>query len=149
VRRPFTRHIDRLRIGLQVRDDWSRAAAIMVEAAANSRSAADAILNIRYRQLTQDPIAAVRAFYEHFALPMGEDVAGRFRRFIADRHNGAYGKVRYRPEEYGLDPRTEARRFRDYVECFAIEGEGGHEESDDEGRRSLAGMPATSPSGAF
>jgi hypothetical protein len=148
VRRPFTRHIDRFLIGRQVRDDWSRAAALMVEAAGPS-SAAGAILNIRYRQLIQDPIAAVRALYEHFALPMGEDVVGRFRRFVADRHNGAYGKIRYQPEEYGLDPRTEAGQFRGYVESFAIENEGSREESDGEGRHSLAGMPATSASGAF
>jgi len=149
VRRPFTRHIDRFLIGRQVRDDWSRAAAIMVEAAARPQSGTSAILNIRYRQLTADPIATARALYEHFALPMSEGADSGFSRFVADRHNGAYGKVQYRPEEFGLDSRTEARRFRDYIECFAIESEGSAEESGGEGRRSLIGMPATSARGAF
>jgi hypothetical protein len=148
LRRPFTRHIDRLLIGRQVRDDWSRAADIMVEAA-GPRTGAGAILNIRYRQLTADPIATVRAFYEHFALPMSEEAASGFRRFVFDRHSGAYGKVQYRPEEFGLDSRTEARRFRDYIECFAIESEGSAEDSGGEGRHSLVGMPAPSASGAF
>jgi hypothetical protein len=149
VRRPFTRHIDRLLIGRQVRDDWSRAAAIMVEAAAGSQTEPSAILNIGYRQLTADPMATVRTFYEHFALPLGEEAASGFRRFVADRHSGAYGKVHYRPEEFGLDSRTEAGRFRDYIECFAIESEGSAGESGGEGRRSLVGMPVTSASGAF
>jgi len=149
LRRPFTRHIDRLLIGRQVRDDWSRAAAIMVEAAARPQTGAGAILNIRYRQLTADPIATVQAFYQHFALPMSEEVEGRFRRFVADRHSGAYGKVQYRPEEFGLDVRMEARRFHDYIERFAVESEGSAEDSGGEGRGSLVGIPATSPSGAY
>ena len=78
-----------------------------------------------------------------------EEATSGFRRFVADRHSGAYGKVHYRPEEFGLDSRTEAGRFRDYIECFAIESEGSAGESGGEGRRSLVGMPVTSASGAF
>jgi hypothetical protein len=124
LRQPFTRHVDRLQIGRQVSDSWARGAELLVKADAMSRGSVHPILNIHHRQLIKDPLAAARALYEHFGLPIDEQTTGRLDRFIAGRRNGGYGLNRYRPEAFGLDPQTLARRFRDYTEYFAVESEG-------------------------
>jgi len=125
LRRPFTRSIDRFQIGRQVSDNWARGVDLMVQADAKSRGSGRPILNIQYRQLIQQPLATAIALYEHFGVPISKEATGRLERFIAGRRNGGYGRNRYRPEEFGLDPQTVARRFRDYVACFTVAGESG------------------------
>jgi hypothetical protein len=125
LRRPFTRSIDRLQIGRQVCENWARGVDLMVEADAKSRGSGLQILNIRYRQLIQKPLATASALYEHFGIPVSEVATSRLEHFIAGRRNGGYGRNRYRPEEFGLDPQIVARRFRNYAAHFAIGGESG------------------------
>jgi hypothetical protein len=124
LRRPFTRRVDRLRIGEQVSNDWAEAAARIVEAndgASQWRS--ERAFHIHYRSLVADPLGTVAALYRHFGLALGDAAAGRIRHLIASKPRGGYGHNSYRLEEYGLDPERERRRFRDYMQRFAIEPE--------------------------
>jgi hypothetical protein len=125
LRRPFTRSIDRFQIGRQVSDNWARGVDLLVEADAKSQGSGHQILNIQYRRFVQQPLATALALFGHFGVPISEEATGRLERFIAGRRNGGYGRNRYRPEEFGLDPQAIARRFGDYVARFAIKGEGG------------------------
>ena len=125
LRQPFTRHVDRLQIGRQVSESWVRGAELLVEADAKSRGSGDPVVNVHHRQFIKAPLAAASALYKHFGLPMSDETAGRLKSFIAGRLNGGYGRNRYRPEAFGLDPQVLARRFRNYTDYFAVESEGG------------------------
>lgn len=124
LRRPFTRHVDRLRIGEQVRTDWSAAAAKLIAASdPDTPWTAARTFHIHYRSLVADPFGTVVALYRHFGLPLAESAAAAIRGLIAERPRGGYGRNAYRFDHYGLDPAREARRFRDYMLRFQIEPE--------------------------
>jgi hypothetical protein len=122
LRRPFTRRVDRLGIGAQVSNDWADCAAKLVRAADRDGTwSSGRIFHVHYKRLVADPLATVAALYDHFGLPLSEGTAVAMRRLIAERPRGGYGRNSYRFEDYGLDPRREARRFGDYVRRFGIE----------------------------
>jgi hypothetical protein len=134
LRGPFTRQVDRERIGEQVSNDWSDCAARLVRAADRGGGAprevvrgdpgawpAEPIFHIHYKSLVADPLATVEALYRHFGLPLAEVTASEIHRLIAEHPRGGYGRNAYRFADYGLDPRREARRFGDYVRRFGIE----------------------------
>lgn len=124
LRRPFTRHLDRLRVGKQVSNDWAAAAAMLVQASeAGSASRPNGIFHIQYRSLVTNPFRTVAALYQHFGLPLGGAAADGIRRLITEKPRGGYGQNSYRFDHYGLDPEREARRFRDYMLRFQIEPE--------------------------
>ena len=140
LRRPFTRSIDRFQIGRQVSESWARGVDLMVEADAKSRGTGHQILNIQHRHLIQQPLATAMALYKHFGIPTSEEATGRLERFIAGRRNGGYGRNRYRPAEFGLDPQTVASRFRNYAAHFAIGGESGVNGLDERRKALIPGL---------
>jgi hypothetical protein len=123
LRRPFTRRVDRIQIGQQVRESWARGAALLVEANTSAAGSGDRVLNLQFRHFVSDPLAAVAAVYRHFGMPPHEAVASRLRGIIATRRNGGYGRNEYRLEDYGLDAKTERQRFREYMTYFRVEHE--------------------------
>lgn len=124
LRRPFTRSVDRLRIGEQVSNDWAAAAAKLIAASERTDpSGANRILHIQYKSLVADPFGTVSGLYRQFGLPLTETAAAAIRRLIAERPRGGYGQNSYSFDSYGLDPEREARRFRDYMQRFQIEPE--------------------------
>ncbi len=140
LRRPFTRSIDRIQIGRQVSESWARGADLMVAADAKSRGSGHQILNIQYRHLIRQPLATAKALYRHFGVPIGVEATGRLERFIAGRRNGGYGRNRYRPAEFGLDPQTIASRFRSYATHFAVGDECGVGGPDEQRQALIPGL---------
>ena len=120
LRQPFTRSVDRFQIGRQLGDHWARGVDLMVEADAKSQGTDRPILNIQHRHLVQQPLATVKALYRHFGVPIGVEASGRLENFIARRRNGGYGRNRYRPAEFGLDPQKVASRFSNYATHFGV-----------------------------
>ena len=126
LRRPFSRHVDRLRLGRQIADDWAAAARQLIQAhERGSPFGPDRVLHLQYRALIADPFGTVTALYRQFGVPLSETTAAAMRRLIAEQPRGGYGRNSYRFADYGLDPEREARRFRDYVQHFQIEPEPG------------------------
>jgi hypothetical protein len=119
LRRPFTRHVDKLEIGRQDSDRWLAATELMIEAADEERFA-EPILHIHYLNLVSDPLETVAALYRHFGRPLDPCVAARISRLVEAKPNGGYGTRRSHLEEYGLDPVVEHERYARYVERFAI-----------------------------
>ncbi len=139
LRQPFTRHVDRLRIGEQVSNDWSDAAARLLAASElDDTWRSGRIFHVQYKALVANPLATVEALYRHFDLPLADSTAAEMHRLIAERPRGGYGRNSYRFEDYGLDPRREAKRFRGYVRRFQIEPE-------TDGLRLRAAAPAGQP----
>ncbi len=124
LRRPFTRHPDRLGIGKQVSGDWAAAAAKLIQASEpRSSPRPNGIFHVRYRSLVTEPFGTVAALYRHFGLSLSDAAAAGIRRLIAEKPRGGYGQNSYRFDHYGLEPEREARRFREYMLRFQIEPE--------------------------
>jgi hypothetical protein len=122
LRRPFTRHVDKLEIGRQDSDRWLAATELMIEAADEERFA-EPILHIHYLNLVGDPLETVATLYRHFGRPFDPHTAARISRLVEAKPNGGYGTRRSNLEEYGLDPVVEHERYARYVERFAIRPE--------------------------
>jgi hypothetical protein len=120
LRAPFSRHIDRARIGRQESSRYVAATRLMMQA-----SQADAfeqpILHIRHEDLVADPLAAIRRLYRQFDLELTPQTIARIGEFSRRTPNGGYGPRHYRFEDHGLDPRTERGKFADYVAAFGLQ----------------------------
>jgi hypothetical protein len=106
LRRPFSRHIDRIEIGRQDSDRWLDATELTI-AAADDQSFAEPIFHIHYRNLVEDPLRTVAALYRHFGRALDPHAAARIGQLVAAKPKGGYGTRRSRLEEYGLDPALE------------------------------------------
>jgi Sulfotransferase family len=120
LRRPFTRSVDRLRIGRQVSDRWAEGAMKMIEAGDSFRTTPDRVFHFKFAAFVRDPRAGMAALYRHFGLAYGGELDGHVERFVAARPNGGYGRHRYRLDDYGLDAQVERRRYGDYVTYFGL-----------------------------
>ncbi len=122
LRRPFTRHIDKLEIGRQDSNRWLAATELMI-AAADDPTFAQPIFQIHHQHLVADPLGTVGALYRHFERSLSSLAADRIRRLVAAKPNGGYGAHRSRLEEYGLDPILERERYARYMRYFEIRPE--------------------------
>ncbi len=122
LRRPFTRHVDRIEIGRQDSDRWLAATKLMTEAA-DEEQFEEPILHIHYLNLVSDPLETVATLYRHFGRALDPRTAARISRLVAAKPNGGYGTRRSHMEEYGLNPVAERDRYAQYVERFGIRPE--------------------------
>jgi hypothetical protein len=122
LRRPFTRHVDKLEIGRQDSDRWLSATELMIEAA-DEEQFEEPILHIHYLNLVSDPLETVATLYRHFGRALDPHTATRIGRLVEAKPNGGYGTRRSQLEEYGLDPIAERNRYARYVERFGIRPE--------------------------
>jgi hypothetical protein len=122
LRRPFTRHIDKIEIGRQDSDRWLSATELMI-ATAERQPFDEPIFHVHYTDLAGDPLGTVAAIYRHFGIVMAPAAADAIRRLVAAKPNGGYGARRYRFAEHGLDAARERERYRRYTAHFAIRTE--------------------------
>ena len=122
LRRPFTRRLDRGRIGREESARWYDGTLRMIQADAEGPFA-EPICHVHYLDLISDPVSTVEGVYGHFGLTLAPDAAGRMARLVAERPNGGYGPHSYRFEDHGLDAGTERDRFRGYMIHFGVEPE--------------------------
>jgi Sulfotransferase family len=122
LRRPFTRHIDKIEIGRQDSDRWLTATELMI-AAAERQPFAEPIFHVHYADLARDPLGVVTAIYRHFGIALAPSAADAIRRLVSLRPNGGYGARRYQFAEHGLDAARERERYARYTEHFGIHRE--------------------------
>lgn len=143
VRKPFTRSIDRARIGRQESDRWLEGAFAMVRSV-QIQGFAEPIHHIWHTDLVAEPIPTIEGLYRHFGLALGESVRQAISAEIAQVPNGGYGTHRYRLQDHGLDPAEQRRRFDPYMEAFGIMPETvAH--AGDASMSGMAGMEAARP----
>lgn len=123
LRRPFTRRLDRLRIGRQESDRWAEGAARLIAASEAGDTARDAIFHVQYTDLAGDPWGTVVALYQHFGVSLSAEAKARIRRLIAATSPRGERAGAYRMEDFGLEPKAERRRFGDYIAHFRIDAE--------------------------
>jgi len=119
LRRPFTRHIDRLALGRQEFERWGQGAELLVRAG-DDEPFEEPIFHVRYRELTANPLATVRSLYRHFGLPLEPDHAARMAQFVAAMPDGGYAVNNYRFDTYGIDLEAAHARFATYMDRFGL-----------------------------
>ena len=77
-------------------------------------------VDLDYRALVADPIAAVRRVYEAAGLELTPDLVATFERHIAANRQHARGAHRYTPEQFGLDRGALRERFARYEQRFGL-----------------------------
>jgi hypothetical protein len=122
LRRPFTRHVDKIEIGRQDSDRWLAATELMI-GAASGEPFREPILHIHYLNLVNDPLGTVTTLYRHFGRTLDSGAAARLSRLVQAKPNGGYGTRRSQLEEYGFDPDVERQRYAAYMERFGIRPE--------------------------
>jgi hypothetical protein len=82
---------------------------------------ADRFIDVQYPELIADPEATVRRVYQKLGVDLQEKAAARMRHLAANRRRYANGRgTRPTLAEFGLDARTEVRRFENYCSRFSI-----------------------------
>jgi hypothetical protein len=78
--------------------------------------------HVTFKQLSADPVAAVRDFYSAAAMEFSTDFAGTMRAWLDDPANSSnrYGRYRYSLEPYGLDAAYVKEAFAPYRRRFGI-----------------------------
>lgn len=84
---------------------------------------ADQIFDLRYRDLIEDPLAAVTALYRHWGLPFGDEARRRIRAYIERNPQAKHGKHAYSFTATGLDREQERARFAPYQARFDVPSE--------------------------
>ena len=118
LKRAFSHSADAGRIGRDWAHRW--AAALEKFLAVRDASPAAQFCDVSYERLVKAPIETVEQVYEFLGISLSSEARARMQAFL-DRHpQNEHGRHRYSLSEYGLDAKTEARRFRDYCERFGI-----------------------------
>lgn len=82
------------------------------------------ILDIRFSDFLQSPLAAVESIYQHFDLPLENTVRGEMASFLqAGSESDRHGKHRYSADDALLDLEAERLRFADYQRQYNVTSE--------------------------
>jgi hypothetical protein len=77
-------------------------------------------LDLHFRDVLTDPVAAVRRIYSHFDVPLSAEADRRFRAWKQDNPRGKHGEHRYAAEDYGTTEAAINDRFAAYISHFSI-----------------------------
>ncbi len=121
LRAPFTTAIDRREIGRKVADYWQEGMRRMVKLADDpSFPLRSRLVHVQYRSLVADPVGTIARIYDAFGLELSRDARAAMAAKVAQAPNGGYGANRYRPGEFGIDPKRERERASVYAERFGV-----------------------------
>jgi hypothetical protein len=114
----FSDHVDPIDIGRS----WLRKGKRMVERAMEARvRLGDAnVIDVKYKELIEDPLSVVRSIEERAGLGWDRDVEGRIRRAMAVEKKDRHGVHRYSLEAFGLDDRAVNDAFASYRSAVGV-----------------------------
>lgn len=119
VRKARSDHVDLGEIG----DHWRDRIVPLTDALATDREdllGRRPVLDIRFRDLTADPVATVLRACAFLELDADDDFLTAVRDYLGRNSRGSHGTHRYTPEEYGLDSVALARATAPYSRRFAL-----------------------------
>ena len=120
LRRPFLRNIDPVEIGAQVTSRWIEGAQKLVALDQSGAIAAENRINIHYETLTENPIGAISAIYDHFGETLSETAQTAMRAHLAAAPQGGYATNRYRPADFNINPERLRPLFAPYIDYFGV-----------------------------
>lgn len=109
--------------GAAINERWLHMLEVMTDRVIDWREAHgdDQFVDIGYRELVTDPVAALTRVYEHFGEELSSEAGAAMRRYMAEHPAGEHGKHSYTLDELGLDAGEIGERFGRYRERFAAE----------------------------
>jgi hypothetical protein len=84
------------------------------------RHGESSIYDIQYLDQLRDPVGTMRRLYAHFEEPLSPEAEAQMTRLAQENPQHKHGKHVYALEEFGLDAAGVRKRYRDYIERFAI-----------------------------
>jgi len=81
------------------------------------------VFDLHYRDLIQDPLAAVRSIQEHFGMTPDTGMEERLRRWVAHHPANKHGTHRYDLAQFGLTGADIEKLYGDYHEQYGIKPE--------------------------
>jgi hypothetical protein len=78
------------------------------------------ICDVDYREISRDPIAAVRRIYDHFGWSLTRDAEHRMRVLVASHAQRQPGNHRYHLSDFDSSAEEVLRAFRTYCERFGL-----------------------------
>lgn len=110
--------VDDSLIGRTQLDMWSELAHAGIE---KHREEPERFFDLPFRELVEDPVAAIGRAYEHFGRDLGSDAEARIRARHAANPQGKHGGHRYTAERFGLSEAEIDDRFASYRQEFGVE----------------------------
>jgi hypothetical protein len=81
------------------------------------------VCDVRYADLVADPQGTLLRIYEHFGLPVPEDLESRASSWLEENRRHKHGVHRYSLESFGIDRAEIDRLGADYMERFGVSRE--------------------------
>jgi hypothetical protein len=78
-------------------------------------AASPTYMDLAYKDLVADPVAAARLIYERFDIDWSAGVADRFNKYLRTHPRNKHGRHLYTPEQFGLDPGEIRERLSPYT----------------------------------
>ena len=79
-------------------------------------------IDVRFADFVAEPMAAVRAIYAHFELPLGAEAEAAMARYARENPRGKHGAHEYDLERYGLSEAAVRDRLGWYIDRFELGG---------------------------
>ena len=79
-----------------------------------------AILHVRYDELVADPVGQASAILEASGLDRSSKALASMEEHVAGDPNGGYGRNRYEPEAYGINPDSFSDLRNAYLRRFDL-----------------------------
>lgn len=100
---------------------WPELIAVMIDRVDEfrARHGDERFHHMRYRDLVDDPVGAVRDLYEHFDLGWSDDLARALRDHSSVHKQNRFGEHKYSLEEFGLEAGPIRERLSSYLDEFA------------------------------
>jgi hypothetical protein len=76
--------------------------------------------DLSFRELVEDPVAAIGRCYDAFGFRLSAETEGRMQAWHAANRQGKHGGHHYTPAEFGLSEDAIAERFARYTERFGV-----------------------------
>lgn len=80
----------------------------------------DQFLDLQYRDLTADPLAAVRRIYAHFGDELSPDAEARMSRWMQDHAHGSHEGHRYSAAQFGVSDEQITRELSNYIAAYNV-----------------------------
>ncbi|MET0371775.1 MAG: sulfotransferase [Sphingobium sp.] len=114
IRRGQCARVDDVEVGREMLEFWSIAIDRIMAFRADPAQA-DRFVDISYRTLVADPMAAVTHVYAATGRHLSGEAEAAMRRFLADRPKDSHGVHRYTAEQFGLNRDLIRERLAGYV----------------------------------
>jgi sulfotransferase family protein len=118
LRRTFSDTVDPGQVGREVTELTAEEIHAGLAARDNGCAPPERFLDLRYRDLVKDPMAAVRTIYDRFSMSLTSSTEARMQQYLAETPKDKHGAHEYSLAQFGLDPEAERARYRAYRERF-------------------------------